>query len=253
MSGNKKYLTIGEVAKIKGVSVKSLRYYEKVGILRPAYINSETGYRYYLRSQLAVVDFIILFIEMGIPLSDFDKYRDKCGRVELNAILSDAETLAEKKLKEITENLSKMAIIRQGYEVYKEYNSSTKYTRYLPERRVFLLELGVSLLHTESVLGRITQAYFDAMEEGLSVSYSCGVLRNYDGRIYVYVGVVGDNTAKTVTIPAGEYDCLIVGSTEESTDYLHKTEGVLITEYLLTDLTSESEMPIEIRILRNND
>lgn len=252
MSGNKKYLTIGEVAKIKGVSVKSLRYYEKVGILRPAYVNSETGYRYYLRSQLAVVDFIILFIEMGIPLSDFDKYKDESGKVELNAILSDAERLAERKLKEITENLSKMAIIRQGYEVYKEYNSSSQYTRYLSERRVFLLELGVSVLQTESVLGRITQAYFDAMEAGLSVSYSCGILRCSDGKIYVYVGVVGDNTDNTVKLPAGEYDCCIVSSTEESTDYLQNTEGTIVTEYLLTDLTSEGEMPIEIRILCDN-
>ena len=36
-------LSIGEVANLKGVSVKALRYYERVGVLRPAYVNPETG------------------------------------------------------------------------------------------------------------------------------------------------------------------------------------------------------------------
>ena len=42
----KKYFTIGEISKMKGVGIKSLRYYDKVGVLKPAYINQETGYRY---------------------------------------------------------------------------------------------------------------------------------------------------------------------------------------------------------------
>ena len=32
----KGYLSIGKVAKLKGVSVKSLRYYDEIGILKPA-------------------------------------------------------------------------------------------------------------------------------------------------------------------------------------------------------------------------
>ena len=35
----KEYLTIGEVSKMKGVGIKSLRYYDRLGILKPAYIN----------------------------------------------------------------------------------------------------------------------------------------------------------------------------------------------------------------------
>ena len=48
----KEYLTIGEVARIKKVSIKSLRYYEHIGILIPEKINPENGYRYYSREQL---------------------------------------------------------------------------------------------------------------------------------------------------------------------------------------------------------
>ena len=41
-------LSIGEAAKLKQVSVKSLRYYETIGILKPAYVDPSSGYRYYL-------------------------------------------------------------------------------------------------------------------------------------------------------------------------------------------------------------
>lgn len=41
------YLTISELAKTNSVSIKALRYYEKIGILKPAYINPHNGYRYY--------------------------------------------------------------------------------------------------------------------------------------------------------------------------------------------------------------
>ena len=37
------YMTIGEVAKVKQISIKALRYYEKIGILKPAYCDPDTG------------------------------------------------------------------------------------------------------------------------------------------------------------------------------------------------------------------
>ena len=44
--------TIGEVAEMMGVSVQTIRYYCKIGLIRPAYTNGETGYRYFAPEQL---------------------------------------------------------------------------------------------------------------------------------------------------------------------------------------------------------
>ena len=41
------YMSIGKVSKLKNVSIKSLRYYDQIGILKPAFVNTETNYRYY--------------------------------------------------------------------------------------------------------------------------------------------------------------------------------------------------------------
>ncbi|MDU1455439.1 MAG: MerR family DNA-binding transcriptional regulator [Paraclostridium sordellii] len=45
----KNLFSIGEVSKIKGVTIKALRYYHKMGILIPLHIDNTTGYRYYKR------------------------------------------------------------------------------------------------------------------------------------------------------------------------------------------------------------
>ena len=58
-------LSIGEVANLKGVSVKALRYYERVGVLRPAYVNPETGYRYYTMCQMGELDVIVSCVPSG--------------------------------------------------------------------------------------------------------------------------------------------------------------------------------------------
>ncbi|BFH13218.1 hypothetical protein J6TS7_63070 [Paenibacillus dendritiformis] len=45
-------LSIGEFSKICGVSAKTLRYYDEIGLIQPDEINPENGYRYYSISQL---------------------------------------------------------------------------------------------------------------------------------------------------------------------------------------------------------
>ena len=59
-------LTIGNLSKQTGVHVKSLRYYEQLGILLPAYTDPDTGYRYYTLSQIPVVDAIRACMKMQL-------------------------------------------------------------------------------------------------------------------------------------------------------------------------------------------
>ena len=56
----KGYLSIGKVSKAKNVSIKSLRYYDEIGIFKPALTDHKTGYRYYKADQLYILDAISL-------------------------------------------------------------------------------------------------------------------------------------------------------------------------------------------------
>ena len=71
-----KLLPIGAFAKLSGTNIKSLRYYDEIGVLPPAYVNPDTGYRYYALSQIHVVDAIQLCLELDIPLKQFPGFLD---------------------------------------------------------------------------------------------------------------------------------------------------------------------------------
>lgn len=65
-----KRFSIGEMAKINNLSVQALRHYDKVGIIKPSYINEETGYRYYSANQFVIVDLIKQCKAMGLSLDE---------------------------------------------------------------------------------------------------------------------------------------------------------------------------------------
>lgn len=56
-------LRIGEFSKLAKISIKTLRYYDKIGLLKPAMIDSETQYRYYKIEQLETVRLICMYKE----------------------------------------------------------------------------------------------------------------------------------------------------------------------------------------------
>jgi MerR family transcriptional regulator, thiopeptide resistance regulator len=63
--------TIGEVATLAGVSVRTLHHYHEIGLLLPAHVG-ENGYRYYGRSELLRLQQILIHRELGLPLSEIE-------------------------------------------------------------------------------------------------------------------------------------------------------------------------------------
>jgi DNA-binding transcriptional MerR regulator len=61
---------IGEFAALSGVSAKTLRFYDEIGLLRPASINPRTRYRFYLPQQLEELASIVALKEIGVPLAE---------------------------------------------------------------------------------------------------------------------------------------------------------------------------------------
>ena len=75
----KNLFPIGEVSKLFHISVSSLRHYENIGLLTPAYISPDSGYRYYGAEQFEVLNTIRYLRALDMPLSeieDFLKNRD---------------------------------------------------------------------------------------------------------------------------------------------------------------------------------
>lgn len=102
----KNYFTIGEVAKMSGVNAKSLRYYERIGVLTPIYIDPHTSYRYYTQKQLDVIAMIQLCIELDVPLKMLHQFSSSDGqRLDMDQLLAYSKTQAVKKMSRLQASL----------------------------------------------------------------------------------------------------------------------------------------------------
>ena len=87
-------MTVNEVSKLAGVSIRTLQYYDKIGLLKPARY-TESGYRLYDDTGLERLQQILLFRELEFPLkeikeiitgSNFDKVKALDQQIELLAL-----------------------------------------------------------------------------------------------------------------------------------------------------------------------
>ncbi len=62
-------LSIGEFARLGRVSVRALRHYDEIGLLRPASVDPETCYRCYAPAQLGQLNRIVALKELGLSLA----------------------------------------------------------------------------------------------------------------------------------------------------------------------------------------
>ena len=79
-------LKIGEFSKLSKTTVKTLRYYDKIGLLKPAFVDVETSYRYYNEEQLSVIEQILAFKSVGLANEDILKILHE--KAPLDEILS---------------------------------------------------------------------------------------------------------------------------------------------------------------------
>jgi len=68
-------MNIGELSARTHVSIRTLRHYDKIGLLRPSHV-TEAGYRQYDEAALQRLHTILLFRELEFPLSDIQRILD---------------------------------------------------------------------------------------------------------------------------------------------------------------------------------
>lgn len=66
-------LKIGDFSRLSQVPVKTLRYYDEIGLLRPSEVDRFTGYRYYAADQLSRLNRILALKDLGLTLEQIDQ------------------------------------------------------------------------------------------------------------------------------------------------------------------------------------
>ncbi|MBP4046999.1 MerR family transcriptional regulator [Chromobacterium violaceum] len=79
-------LTSGQLARCHGLSTKTLRHYDSIGLFRPALTGRDNGYRYYLPAQVAELGRIVMLRELGLPLDEIAKLLPAAGMEAVEGI-----------------------------------------------------------------------------------------------------------------------------------------------------------------------
>jgi len=220
MSNREELLSIGEVSKLTGAGVQALRYYERKNVLKPAYTDPESGYRYYSLDQIYYVVFIMNCVQFGIPLDNVADVFREGDMVVMEEFLEKSTQAAQRKVQMLQSGLRGFNKALEKIEFGREYQIGKIYTREIPARCYLLREnkgplVGASLVRgmSESIrevygenINRITEE--DDIEALLALP-EIGCLYQYSSEGIRYYGfselAKGDASEKTIMVPGGTY------------------------------------------------
>ena len=116
--------TIKEVAVLSGVSVRTLQYYDEIGLLKPAKVTG-AGYRLYNDESINTLQQILLFKELEFPLKDIKRIMENPNFNKKEA-LSRQKTLLKAKRDRLNRLLDLIGRLEQGetYMSFKEFDLS---------------------------------------------------------------------------------------------------------------------------------
>ena len=108
-------LKIGEISKITSTAVSALRYYEEIGLLKPAW-KSGAKYRYYKKDDIQLIVFIkkaqnigFTLDEIKLILSERSSGKSPCPKVR---------DLAQRKITELREKIKDLKLIERDLKRY---------------------------------------------------------------------------------------------------------------------------------------
>lgn len=107
--------TVNKLSKLSGVSARTLRYYDEIGLLKPSRI-SESRYRFYGDDEVALLQQILFYRELGIKLDDISEIIHDNDFDRLAALSQHMSALVQKKaqIELLIENVNKTILSLKG-------------------------------------------------------------------------------------------------------------------------------------------
>lgn len=208
------YLSIGDFAKLRNVNPKSLRYYERIGALIPAYTDPETGYRYYALEQLVEMDMILMCLELDIPLRNAEQYRQSDQTLDIRRLLEDGQQKAHEKLAHLRNTMQQMEEALRRIEENQRYEEQKGvYRRHLRQRLILrqpFIPSGGELAFKQSS----TEIFLRGQSLGLlpAFTFPIGLIARRQGDrtdtdIFLEVLQQEDGITNLDALPEGDYLC----------------------------------------------
>ncbi len=116
--------SIGEFSKMAKISVKTLRFYDEIDLLKPTRVDNFTNYRYYDTVQLIDLQKIIAMKQAGLAIDDIKTVLHGGDTI---ALLQKTKTELAKRSKTLTENIARLnLLIKNKGEIHMNYQATIK-------------------------------------------------------------------------------------------------------------------------------
>lgn len=221
--------TIGEVAKLINVPVKTLRYYDEIGLLEPAEVDKSSRYRYYTSEQFEQLDMINYLKWLGISLKDIKAHleqRDVGNFLQLLKSERDATLAKIKELELISGRFDNR--VKEIEAALRTTNIGTVTIKDIEPRTVLKLEeklgIGPELELSVRKLEKMTFGRIPLFIGKVGITVSEENLRqgNFDkyDSVFILLEENIDNMLSAQSLIAGKYACIYFrGSHDQSREY----------------------------------
>lgn len=260
-------LPIGKMAALNHTSVQTLRYYDKLGLLNPIYVDEETNYRYYDIKQSAILDMIQYMKSLGMSLEQIKEQFDKEDIEEIQDILKKQSKNLDEEIKKLYHMKKGVEACIRNYNRYLEMPEEGEITfEFISDRKVFCYDGKVNIydygLDTyEYILRELKK---QVIIKDLPMVYFCNVgsiLRKemidagrfVSSEIFVFVDDDFRKQEGIEIIPAGNYACIHFHSfwkeKENAQKLFHFIEDnryEIVGDYIC-------EVVVELPIFENNE
>ena len=255
--------SIGEVSKSKGITVKALRFYDEIGLLKPHFIDPESGYRYYHADQMLPIDIIKAARSLEISPNQLVPFFENKDTEGLMALLSEHREKTEERLLRLRNVVAGTERICENYRLAGEASARSDVYR----RRI----APIHAFSTPWVEHKDPQDYLAVYaaldrrvdERGLIATYEAGVLFEIREHSTVpsllFTTVAHPFPGKDyLLIPGGEYVCVsfsegsAIARQKLLNRYIakHRLEPRLILQAeLLTEVFRDENPVWELRVL----
>lgn len=210
------------MAKLRNISTETLRHYDRIGLLKPVYVDPDTGYRYYSITQYEKIGTIRELKNLGMSLSEIKDYFNNRSVETSRALLAEQKQKIDSQIEhlirlrqEINQKIDFLDVIRTTDltdEIRMRHIEARKYVYF--DRTVHDdIELSYDAVGLEGVLSKnshsmpifATNRYggLIAKEDimGNVVPLSAKMILLYDGEEEV-------DDSNIIEVPEGDYLCL---------------------------------------------
>jgi bifunctional DNase/RNase/DNA-binding transcriptional MerR regulator len=107
--------SIGKFSRRSGIPVSHLRHYHEVGLLQPAHVDPESGYRYYAAAQREAAEVIAILRSIDVPVRDIQRLLTDPSEANVREVLSAHRLRLEERLNQVARRLESIdRIVKEG-------------------------------------------------------------------------------------------------------------------------------------------